>query len=309
MSRLIIIAQSVALSFVFAIFLLVQPAMAGTAPAAPGIMYADSSAVGTETYSIPDMPASAAQGLWCFGGAAASIAAAYAIGPSEIIMMVTGAMHIPSSGALTFLPLYAILAGGTCGLASAAQPAVGWLMQQSGNIAAAVGQSADALHELMVGAIASQYADSAVDDSSTTGGAAIRPMENSEIQSVGCIAGAGGGLLAALAAGPSEVVMLSAGGITVASTTPVLAMGLLGTIVAASCSIGNYALLPIITLFRSLGSGGADNAQAQASSTSVGNSLAAAVSATKEMAAHVVQGLKGIGDKGVLVADAGQVSH
>jgi hypothetical protein len=232
-----------------------QPARAATAPSDPVLTIAGKPA-SDDPDALPPMPGSAQQGLWCLGGAVSSVAAAYAVGPSEVIMMVTGAMHVPSSGPLVFLPLYALLASGSCALASAAQPAISWASEQSSNIARVVS-------DRLLGLMPTSYADAAVDDANKSDVPAIRPMETGEMMSAGCVVGAGGGLLGSLAAGPMEVVMLAAGGITVASSTPVLAMGLLGTIVASGCAVGNYALLPVVTLFQSLTGNGGSSGQAQ----------------------------------------------
>ena len=43
--------------------------------------------------------------------------------------------------------------------------------------------------------------------------------------------------------------MLSSGATTIVSTTPILALGLLGTIVVSGCGIGTFAILPIQAFF------------------------------------------------------------
>ncbi len=277
-----------------------QPAQAGTASSSSTLVVADKSAAAADD-EIPDMPDSAKQGAWCAGGAVASLGAAYALGPSEIVMMVSGAMHIPSSGPLLFIPLFSLLAGGSCALAAAAEPAVSWAADQSGNIASKIGEQFSSLGNSLVGGKSVQYAGAAVDDASKSGGTAITPMKDSEVMSAGCVAGSLGGFLASMASSPMEVVMLAAGGITVASTTPILAMGLLGTIMASGCGIGNYAILPVVALFRSWGGGGGSS-EAQSTSGDVGNKLAEAATA---LGGWVTQPLAALGRVGtsVQVAD------
>ena len=101
--------------------------------------------------------------------------------------------------------------------------------------------------------------------------------------------------------------MLSAGGITVASSTPVLAMGLLGTIMAASCGIGNYAVLPIVALFNNLG-GGSGKSEAQNNTGDVGNKLATAATA---VGGEIAQSLAAAGRvaRDVQIADGNAVAH
>ncbi len=253
-----------------------QPAQAGTASSNPTLVVADQSAAPADD-DIPPMPASAQQGLACLGGGVASLAAAYAIGPSEIVMMVSGAMHVPSSGPLLFIPLYSLLAGGSCALAASAQPALAWAGEQSGAFASSVGEQFSALSDSLIGGKAMQYADAAADDASKSGGTTIQPMEEGEVQATGCVAGALGGLLASMASSPMEVVMLSAGGITVASSSPILAMGLLGTIVVSGCSIGNYAVLPIVAFFNNF--------------SAIGDSLAQSTGQVGHMVAQAAGGL------------------
>ncbi len=282
-----------------------QPAQAGTASADPTLVVAGGGAANADPDAIPPMPSSALQGAWCAGGAVASLAAAYAIGPSEIVMMVSGAMHVPSSGPLLFIPLYSILAGGSCALAAAAQPAIGWAAEQSTNIAEKVGEQVVAVGDSLLGR-QKQYADAAANDANK--GASIRPMSSGEQQSAGCLTGAVGGFLGSMASSPMEIVMLSAGGITVASSTPILAMGLLGTIVASGCAIGNYALLPIVALFNSFSGGsGGGNGQALNHTDVVGSKLAEAATA---LGGVVGRSLTAAGQTaGVQFADGNVVMH
>ncbi|CAK0780046.1 membrane hypothetical protein [Azospirillaceae bacterium] len=65
-----------------------------------------------------------------------------------------------------------------------------------------------------------------------------RPMTDAELTSMGCIFGGVLGMGAVYAAGPSEAVMLIAGGILVPGSSMPLFLALTGTMAAASCSVG-----------------------------------------------------------------------
>jgi len=278
------------------------PAWAVVASSNPTLVVADATAApaggAAGSQDIAPMPDAAVTGAWCLGGATAAMAGAYALGPSEIVMMVSGAMHVPSSGALLFIPLYSILAGGSCAVAAAAEPAVLWAMDQSDNISAAVSTQFSALSASLLGGRSGdvQYADAAVDDSSKSGAPTVRPMTEGELQGAGCVVGSVAGFGASLASSPMEVVMLAAGGITVASTTPILAMGLLGTIVASSCGIGNLAVLPVVAFFNNFSAIGDSLAE---STGQVGHMVAQAAGGVGRLVAALGRG----GDASVQVAE------
>ena len=205
---------------------------------------------------IDPMPDGAVTGAWCLGGATAAMAAVYAAGPSESAMLLTGAMHVASGSAVLFIPLLSILGGGSCALAAAAQPAVSWAIEQKDNIAASVASSAGSWFVATPGTV-TYYASAGADDATKdTAVPAVRAMAENEIQATGCLAGALAGFGGALATSPSEVAMLSSGATTVVSSTPILALGLLGTIVVSGCGIGTYAILPIQALFSTIGAAG-----------------------------------------------------
>ncbi len=204
----------------------------------------DTGAQGVTIAPMPDaaLPDAALPGAYCLAGAAAAMTAVFAAGPTESLMILSGAMHLPTSTAVLVIPLLSILGGGACAIGAAAQPAVSWAIEQSDNIAANIAAAGPTL-----------FAASS-DDSP---GAArkedpvppVRPLTEGETQSVGCVAGALAGFGAAMATSPMEVAMLSSGANTVVSSTPVLALGLLGTIVASGCAIGTYGILPIQAFF------------------------------------------------------------
>ena len=237
-----------ALALAFVMWGGAQPSLAASASSEPTLVLAEAPAAAASDSAIAPLPDAALPGAYCLGGLAASMAAVYAAGPSESLMLLSGAMHVPSGSAVLFIPLLSILGGGSCALAAAAQPAVSWAIEQSDNIAAQVASTtgtwfAGRSDPLM-------YASAGADDASKDSAApTVRAMTEGETQATGCVAGALAGFGAALASSPSEVAMLSSGATTIVSTTPILALGLLGTIVVSGCGIGTYAILPVQAFF------------------------------------------------------------
>ena len=249
-----------------------QPSLAASASSEPTLVVADAapdaSAAGGGFDPLPD---AALPGAYCLTGAAASMAAVYAAGPSEALMLLSGAMHVPSSSAILFIPMLSILGGGSCALAAAAQPAISWAIEQKDNIAA---QFAATTQSWFASSDSLTYADAGASDANKDSAVpTVRAMQEPEVQATGCVAGALAGFGGAMASSPMEVAMLSSGATTIVSTTPILALGLLGTIVAAGCGIGTYAILPIQAFFNNF--------------SAIGNSL-----------------FSGITQTGILVADA-----
>ncbi|MEI7608157.1 MAG: hypothetical protein WCJ64_12330 [Rhodospirillaceae bacterium] len=227
-----------------------REAQAAPPSASPTLVMAEAPAgdASSPAGGIDPMPDSAVTGAWCLGGAAASMAAVYAAGPSESAMLLTGAMHVASGSAVLFIPLLSILGGGSCALAAAVQPAVSWAIEQKDTIAASAAASWLSSPPDTV-----TYASAGTDDAGTdTAAPGVRAMTENEVQASGCLAGALAGFGGALATSPSEVAMLSSGATTVVSSTPILALGLLGTIVVSGCGIGTYAILPIRALFSNI---------------------------------------------------------
>ena len=219
------------------------PALAASASSAPTLVVAEAAAA-PDAAASSALPDAAMPGAYCLGGATAAMAAVYAAGPSESLMLLSGAMHVPSSSSVLFIPLLSILGGGSCALAAAAQPAVSWMIDQSDNIAAQFAATADSWFASR--SDSQMYASAGADDASKDSAATtVRPLTEGETQSMGCVAGALAGFAGAIATSPGEVAMLSSGATTIVSSTPILALGLLGTIVVAGCGIGTYAILPI----------------------------------------------------------------
>ena len=226
-----------------------QPSLAASASSEPTLVMAEATpAAAAADSGFAPLPDAALPGAYCLGAAAASMAAVYAAGPSESLMLLSGAMHVPSGSAVMFIPLLSILGGGSCALAAAAQPAVSWAIEQKDNIAAQFAATADSWFASRSDSL--MYASAGADDASKDSAVpTVRAMTEGETQSAGCVAGALAGFAGALATSPGEVAMLSSGATTIVSTTPILALGLLGTIVVSGCGIGTYAILPIQAFF------------------------------------------------------------
>lgn len=239
------------------------PALADTAAPAPAVAETTAAAGVTEV-TIAPLPDAALPGAYCIAGATAAMVAVFAAGPTEGIMILSGAMHLPSSTAVLFIPLASILGGGACAIGAAAQPAISWAIEQSDNIATQV----SAAGHSVVASVAN--APAGAEAAGKEKASAVRPLTEGETQSVGCVAGALAGFGAAMATSPMEVAMLSSGANTIVSTTPVLALGLIGTIVASGCAIGTYAILPIQAFFNNF--------------TAIGDSLVSGLSQIGSMA-------------------------
>ncbi|CAK0741247.1 membrane hypothetical protein [Azospirillaceae bacterium] len=208
--------------------------------------------------AVEPMSDAAAQGAGCLIAATSSIGAVYAAGPTETMMLATGAVIVPSTSSLLFLALFGIVAAGTCGMGAVATPAVLWAYDQSEGLGARLAAAWDGL----LGTVSAPFmtASAAHDDSAATGALPdLRAMTEPELQGTGCLASIAGSTSLAMATAPSEIVMLAAGGVTVASTTPILMLGLLATLIPASCGIGAFATLPVLALINSFDSG--DSAQ------------------------------------------------
>ncbi len=225
------------------------PALAASAASEPTLVVAEATpGAGVAAGGVAPLPDSAMPGAFCLGGATAAMAAVYAAGPSESLMLLSGAMHVPSSSAVMFIPLLSILGGGSCALAAAAQPAIGWAIEQSDSIAAQFATTTSSWFAARPDSL--MYASAGADDANKDSAApTVRALTEGETQSAGCIAGALAGFAGAMATSPGEVAMLSSGATTIVSTTPILALGLLGTIVVSGCGIGTFAILPIQAFF------------------------------------------------------------
>ena len=216
--------------------------VAALALMAAGVALADAPA-GDNAAAASGAPApmsdSAAQGVGCLAAGVPSLGVAYLLGPTEIMMLVTGAVIVPSKSSLLLLALGGILGAGTCSVGAAATPAVLWAANNAGAITSSLAPSPP------------QTAVKASDaKSASVAPAAVVPMNEGEMQGAGCVVGVVGLGALTLAVAPTEMVMLAAGGVTAASKTSILMMGVLGTIIPASCTIGSAVTLPLVALYQ-----------------------------------------------------------
>ena len=195
------------------------PALAddSAAAAAAPVVTAAAGGAGVSEVTIAPMPDAAVPGAYCIAGATAAMIAVFAAGPTEGIMILSGAMHLPSSTAVMFIPLMSILGGGACAIGAAAQPAISWAIEQSDNIGAQVSAAGQSVFSS--GSSAPVSGAAGAEAANKEKETAVRALTEGETQSVGCVAGALAGFGAAMATSPMEVAMLSSGANTVVSTT------------------------------------------------------------------------------------------
>lgn len=191
---------------------------------------------------LTPMSDAAAQGVGCLAMTTAGLTMAYAMGPTELMMLVTGAVIVPSSSSLLFIALGGILGAGTCSVGASLTPSVIWAKENAKGISEKIhGEIKSSLKPKVIVNHHVNY----VQDSKE-----IRSMNEEEIQSAGCLLGLLGIGAVALATAPTEAVMLAAGGVGIPSTTPLLMMGMLGTLLPAGCTFGSALSLPLIESYQ-----------------------------------------------------------
>ncbi|CAK0741358.1 membrane hypothetical protein [Gammaproteobacteria bacterium] len=183
----------------------------------------------------------AMQGMGCFLATTAGLATAYVMGPTELMMLVTGAVIVPSKSSLLFIALGGILGAGTCSLGASLAPSVLWANENFKGIS-------ERIHEGIKTTFKPKIEHGKTDTNYIT--SEIRPMNKGEIQGAGCLLGFLGIGAVALATAPTEAVMLAAGGVGVPSSTSLLMMGMLGTLLPAGCSLGSAFSLPVVELYQ-----------------------------------------------------------
>jgi hypothetical protein len=208
----------------------------------------DDAVVGKDAPLFTPMSDAAAMGVGCFAATTSSLAAAYAMGPTELMMLVTGAVIVPTTSSLLFIALGGILGAGACGVGAALTPSVLWAAENAEGISGGITEGIKtSLKPKIPSAVAKKMS---VLEKEKTDIPAIRPMNEGEIQGAGCLLGVLGLGAVALATAPTEAVMLAAGGVGVPSSTPLLMMGMLGTLLPAGCTFGAVASLPLMTLYQ-----------------------------------------------------------
>lgn len=225
-----------------------QPALAASAAPGPLATEAESDLDTTPDVVIEPIPEAAMSGAFCLMGTAAVMGAAIAAGPTESLLLISGAMHVPSGSAVLLIPLMSLLGTAGCAIAAGIQPVASWAYEQSDNIAAHARASGRSAAELVYAPAVAAPADPAGPAPDNGGADAalppVRPMSEDELQAAGCFGGGLAGFGAAMATSPTEVAMLSSGALIVVSSTPLLVLGLISSIVVAGCAIGNYTVLP-----------------------------------------------------------------
>ncbi|MEI6557166.1 MAG: hypothetical protein WCO00_02075 [Rhodospirillaceae bacterium] len=125
---------------------------------------------------------------------------------------------------------------------------------------------------------------------------AIRAMTDGEKAAAGCVISTVATMGTVYAIGPSEFIMVVVGGLIVPSSSPVLFVGLLGTIASMACGAG-AAITPAVLWFgRQFGDQGGRQAAAPAADP-VRKSFARLGSGLSRVAA-------GLGGRDLLVAEA-----
>jgi hypothetical protein len=207
----------------------------------------------TTPVSVP-MSDAAAQGIGCLALATPVMAAAYSFGPTEIMMLVTGAVIVPSSNAQLFITLGGILGAAICGVGASLTPSVIWAVERMNWTDPA--SNTNATLQSGQGGLMKVAADSApIAPTVIAQASPASPPEMTEevIEGAGCLAGVLGLSAITLASAPIEIVGLAAGGVAVSSNTPILLLAIAGTIVPAGCTLGAAASLPLLALSKSLG--------------------------------------------------------
>jgi len=182
--------------------------------------------------------------MGCLVAATSSLAVAYAVGPTEIMMLVTGAVIVPSKSSLLFIALGGILGAGGCSIGAALTPHILWTNENAKGISEGIAEGIKTSLKPEIRQATINKASSLKHEISP-----IRAMNETEIQSAGCLIGLLGLGSVALVTAPTESVMLAAGGVGVPSSTSLLMMGMLGTLLPAGCSIGAAISLPLMSLY------------------------------------------------------------
>jgi hypothetical protein len=94
------------------------------------------------------------QSAACVLTSTATMAATYAVGPTEIIMVVVGGLLTPSKSSTLFLSLMGTMAAAGCGLGSALAPAAMWAARQSSGAGDRLAQLGHTLGTGVSGALA-----------------------------------------------------------------------------------------------------------------------------------------------------------
>lgn len=224
-----------------------EPVRAATMTAAPTLLAEAPLAIAsTGGGGVAPMSDAAKAGMGCLLTSSAAMGGIYALGPTEIMMLVTGAVIVPTTSSLLFLALAGISAGATCGMGAMATPAVLWAAEHADNYATRLTNWAD-------DTLGFTRAQEDVGD--------VRPMTDAEVQSTGCLVGAGSAGGVAMYGEASEILALAVGGVGVPSTTGILLLGLLSTVIPAGCGVGGIVTPAVVAAWNGLGDVGTNLSQ------------------------------------------------
>ncbi len=125
----------VALSVLAAMLVIAGPGRAQTAGATPGsasMVVAAAPAVAEKPVpAVRPMTDGEKQAAGCIISGTATMAATYALGPSEMIMLIVGGLIVPSNSASLFISLLGTMGSMGCGAGAAITPAVLWAFKSS----------------------------------------------------------------------------------------------------------------------------------------------------------------------------------
>ncbi|KOR33088.1 hypothetical protein TI05_03155 [Achromatium sp. WMS3] len=182
----------------------------------------------TQISQIRSMNSAEQQSVGCMVGAASAMALAYTIGPSEVIMLMSGGAIIPSSASVLFTSLVATMASLGCIGGAIVTPLAVWSWD-----------------EIFASPpiITPKPSKTSIDSKRES-----MPSNKSYVfeQGIGCIAAGGAAAILASLIGANETLMVTAGGMLIPSASSTLWLGIMSTLVAGTCSMGAVATPGII---------------------------------------------------------------
>lgn len=279
------------------------------------------SAQDSSSLTLTPMSDAAAQGVGCLALTTPIMAAAYALGPTEIMMLVTGAVIVPSSNAQLFISIGGILGAAACGVGASLTPAAVWAMEKLNptakadvvtNVTNSDSTNLKSTHpEPVVSPLSSTAVQSDTQDIAVKNTSELKtPLEQSlgvsedAMQGTGCLAGVLALSAITLASAPIEIVGLAAGGVAVPTNTSILLLSIVGTMVPAGCSLGEATALPLAAFvqnfsFEAIGKSVASWFDWSSSSNLPSNQINSTVSTSKASDFHNVNLVDAHGSSGI----------
>jgi len=197
------------------------------------------------------MSDAATQGVGCLALATPIMATAYQQGPTEIMMLLSGAVIVPSSNAQLFIALGGILGAAACGVGAVLTPSAIWMAEWFDT----ANTPADPPEPTANAPQPAQPELPEIDDLAAVQDAPVEAaseMGEDGIQGLGCFLGVLGLSAITLATAPIEIVGLAAGGVGIPSSSAILLLSIVGTVVPSGCTLGAAASLPLLSLYRSM---------------------------------------------------------